>query len=498
MAHDLLVEPILGWRDDQRRRGQATLPGLLARLASGELADFPRVRTHQLDPWCMFLTQLAAVALRRAGHSHPQVSEHGWRQLLLALTEGAHEPWTLVVTDVSRPAFFQPPVTEGPIDDWNSADSPDDIDILATAKSHDVKSGLMHGDEPETWLYALCTLQTMQGYPGRGYNRVARMNGGYGNRPRVGLASDQSLSSRFARDVGVLLDSWPSLVRRGYNDEGIALVWTEPWDGRTSLAMGELAPHFIEVCWRVRCRASGDRLSCFYTTTKARRCLPEVDTGDVGDPWIPVERVTQKALTVGPKGLDYRLLTRLLFEGDFEPASAQEPRPTDGDPILFVASALARGQGKTEGLHKRALVLAGAARRRLGEPEARAELGRRAAARVVAAGTMGRKVLYPALKQLASGGKSMPDDLDGRIDEMFFDDLFQTLTMAEGDARVAFDRRIAELAWSELQRAISSSATTDARRFKAISDAERMFGVCLKKNFPDATALPETTDGAPA
>lgn len=92
----------------------------------------------------------------------------------------------------------------------------------------------------------------------------------------------------------------------------------------------------------------------------------------------------------------------------------------------------------------------------------------------------------------------MPDDLDGRIDEMFFDDLFQTLTMAEGDARVAFDRRIAELAWSELQRAISSSATTDARRFKAISDAERMFGVCLKKNFPDATALPETTDGAPA
>ena len=496
MAHDLLVEPILSWRDAQRRRSKTTLPGLLARLGSGELGDFPRVRTHQLDPWCRFLTQLAAIALHRAGQSDPRISDDAWRDLLSALTNGANEPWSLAIADLSKPALFQPSIPEGKIESWKICESPDDIDVLATAKGHDVKAGLMHGDEPEAWVYALCTLQTMQGYPGRGYNRVARMNGGYGNRARVGLAANQFLSSRFLRDVVVLIELWPALLRRGYRDGGLALVWTESWDGRTSLAMHDLAPHFIEVCWRVRCRADGVRVSCLYTTTQARRCLPEIDTGDVGDPWIPIERATHKALTVGPNGLDYRLLTRLLFEGDFEPAAAQESRATDGDPVFFLASALARGQGKTEGLHERTLVLAGEVRRKLGELDGRAVLGRRASLRVASAATMRNKVLYPALKQLALGGKLMPDDLDARVDDLFFDHLFQTLGMADDDARLAFEQLIAELGWGELQRAIDRSGTADARRLKAISDAERMFKACLKRAFPDAASAQAISPGA--
>ena len=146
MVHDLLVEPVLSWRDRERRRAHATLPGILARLGSGELADFPRVRTHQLDPWCMFLIQLAAIVLHRADKSNPGLSEDGWRQLLLSLTQGAHEAWALIVTDLSKPAFFQPPVPEGRIDTWQLSEYPDDIDVLVTSKGHDVKSDLMHGD----------------------------------------------------------------------------------------------------------------------------------------------------------------------------------------------------------------------------------------------------------------------------------------------------------------------------------------------------------------
>lgn len=497
MANDLLVEPILSWRDAQRRRKKTTLPGMLALLATGELVDFPRLRTHQLDSWCMFLTQLAALALHRGDQSDPRLSEDQWRRLLLALTRDEEEPWSLVVPDLSKPAFFQPPVPEREIDGWNICASPDDIDVLATAKSHDVKTGLMHGDEPEAWVYALSTLQTMQGYPGRGYNRVARMNGGYGNRPHVGLAADLSLSSRFQRDIGVALESWPKLIGRGYSYAGIPLVWTEAWDGRTSLAMHELAPNFIEVCWRVRCRAEGAHVACLYTTTQVRRCLPESDTGDVGDPWIPIERAGQKALTVGPNGFDYRLLTRLLFEGDFEPAPAQRPRSDDGDPVLFLASALARGQGKTDGLHERTLVFSGAVRRKLGEPDGRAALGRRAAARVTSAAMMRSKVLYPALKQLALGGAPMRDDLDDRVDEVFFDHLFQTLDMDEDAARLAFHRRLADLAWVELQRAIDRSPSAEARRLKAISEAERIFSARLLKNFPDLVTGP-AIQGAPA
>src|SRR3954453_17631660 len=112
MGHDLVVEPMLSWRTAERRRGQTTLPGLLARLASGELVDFPRVRTHQLHPWCMFLTQLAAIALRRAGQSDPRRSDADGAPLLLGLTAGDHDPWSLVVNDLSKPAFFQPPVPE--------------------------------------------------------------------------------------------------------------------------------------------------------------------------------------------------------------------------------------------------------------------------------------------------------------------------------------------------------------------------------------------------
>lgn len=495
MVHDLLVEPLLTWRDAERRRGKTTLPGVLAGLASGEIADFPRLRTHQLHPWCMFLTQLAAIALQRAGRSDPRVPDGEWRDLLLGITGGSHEPWSLVVEDLSKPAFLQTPVPEGTIAGWSACERPDDIDVLATAKSHDVKAGLIDGRDAESWVYALSTLQTIQGYPGRGYNRVARMKGGYGNRPRVGLAPDHTLSTRFLRDIAVLLETWPSLISRGYSSDGVALVWTEPWDGRTSLAMGELSPHFIEVCWRVRCRTADPRLWCVYTTTQVRRCLPEIDNGDVGDPWIPVERATGGVLTVGPNGINYRLLTRLLFEGDFEPAPAQGLRDSDSDPILFLASALARGQGKTEGLHERALVLSGAVRLTLGRPDARAALGKRAAGRVVAANNMRSKVLYPALKQLALGGTVTPDDLDMHVDELFFDHLFETLALTDDEARIAFDQILRDLAWKELQRAIDRAGVPDARRLRAISGAERMFQGCLRKNFPDLVAAEVPSEG---
>jgi CRISPR system Cascade subunit CasA len=206
MAHDLLVDPILSWRDCQRRRRTATLPGLLSQLAQGELADFARVRTHQQEPWCMFLTQLAAIALHRANRADPRMPEEDWRELLLELTERDYDPWSLAIPDVSKPAFFQPPVLEGTVEGWDISEWPDAIDVLATAKSHDVKDGLIAGDSIEAWVYAIVTLQTMQGVYGAGKYGVARMRGGYGCRPRVGYAADQTLVARFRRDVEVLLN----------------------------------------------------------------------------------------------------------------------------------------------------------------------------------------------------------------------------------------------------------------------------------------------------
>ena len=111
---------------------------------------------------------------------------------------------------------------------------------------------------------------------------------------------------------------------------------------------------------------------------------------------------------------------------------------------------------------------------------------------------MRNKVLYPALKQLALGGKPEPDDLDANIDDVFFDHLFETLPLTDDEARLAFDERLRELAWRELQRAIDRSGVSDARRFKAISDAEHMFQTCFRKNFPDLVAAGKTSEGTPS
>ena len=502
MVHDLLIEPMLSWRDAQRRLRAAALPGLLSRLADGELTDFARVRTHQLDPWCMFLTQLSAIALHRAQRSDPRLSEEHWRELLLALTDGAHEPWSLIVLDVSQPAFFQPPVPEGSVRAWNVTQWPDALDVLATAKSHDVKADSIATGNTEAWVYAIVTLQTMQGVYGAGKYGVSRMRGGYACRPRVGYAADQTLAARFRRDVEVLLTSWAPLIQKhGYRDTGVSLVWTVPWDGTSSLSAGDLTPHFIEVCRRIRLCPATSGLVCRYTTSRTRRCLAEVKDGDVGDPWIPVQR-SGGALNVGKNGFRYQRLAQLLSEDEFEPAAAQTLRAGDGDPVFLFASAMARGEGGTEGLHARTVVVTGTARRKLGEPDGRALVGRRATERVARAATIRSKVLYPALKQLTPRQDPMPDDLDARIDEMFFDHLFQTLPMDEENARMAFDRRLVELARQELQHAISRSPGSDARRLKAISGAERAFRLGLAKHFPDTRTQPaasdEASDGASA
>lgn len=487
-AHNLLDQPLLSWRDGQRRRSMTTLPGIISKLASGKLADFPRARAHQFHPWSMFLTQLAAIGLRRARKSDPRLSEEDWCTLLLDLTDGTREPWCLVVEDLSKPAFFQPPVPEGAIDSWSLADHPDDIDVLVTSKGHDVKSSLLSADDIEGWVLALVTLQTMQGYPGRGYNRIARMKGGYGSRPRVGVSPDRRLTPRFLRDVRILLDSWDWLLERGYNDAGYALTWAAPWNGETSLTMSELSPHFVEVCWRLRFGHSPGALFCAYTTTQSRRCLVEIENGDVGDPWIPVEREGGGALTVGHGGFHYQLLTRLLFEGAFEPATAQVIEPGDPDPVLLLASAMARGQGKTEGLHERELLLTSAARQRLGQPDTRAAVGVRAAHWVEQAKKMRSNVLFPALKKVALGETVVGDEFDPRVDEVFFNDLFASLDQGDDEANLVWDSRLNAIAWAELQRAIDRCCVPSARWYQAVSDAESVFRVYRSKQFPTLVA----------
>ena len=493
MKHDLLTEPLLSWRDRRLVRNATTLPGLLGHLAKGNVADFPAARAHQFHPWSMFLTQLAAIAIHRAHAVGVWTSESDWCRALLALTRDRHEPWTLVVEDLSAPAFFQPPVPEGSVATWKVEQCPDNVDVLVTTRNHDVKRSQIRSASPEMWVYALVTLQTSQGYPGRGYNRIARMKGGYGSRPRVGLTPDETPAARFSRDVTVLVEQWDSLLSRGFSEDGLALAWLEPWNGKTSIAAAALAPHFIEICWRIRLRERLWQIESTYTTTEVRRCAPETESGDVGDSWAPVARKDGGVLTVGASGLDFRLMWRLLCGADFEPAPTQNVRLTDPDPVLFNAAALARGQGKTEGLHDRTLVLSGPVRRRLGIPDGRAELGARAVAQLDVVTRVRSKVLFPAVKKLASGNTPAHQDFDAAVDDIFFQYLFEHVEQPANEASLAFTRVVRDLAWHDLQCAIDLTPLADSRRYSAIAAAEGTFEASMRKHFPDVYARAETS-----
>ena len=156
-----------------------------------------------------------------------------------------------------------------------------------------------------------------RGFPGRGYVPISRMNGGYGNRPRVGLSLEPTHGARFTRDIKLMMNMWGELVERGFSDHGVGLVWLLPWDGAAKLPLSKLAPHFIEVCSRARLVQTRDeRFECMRATASSRRCAPEIQGGDVGDPWIPVNR-DGRVLTVARRGYHYGLLVKILFETEF-------------------------------------------------------------------------------------------------------------------------------------------------------------------------------------
>jgi CRISPR system Cascade subunit CasA len=92
------------------------------------------------------------------------------------------------------------PVSAALPDNANEAHAPDLIDVLATAKAHDVKRSRMVAARPEHWAYALCTLQTMQGFGGAGNYGIARMNSGFGTRTAVAVTPSLRWGARFRRD----------------------------------------------------------------------------------------------------------------------------------------------------------------------------------------------------------------------------------------------------------------------------------------------------------
>lgn len=493
LLYSLLDEPLITYRRvADGHRVKASLPELFVAMACDEVRDFPALRAHQRHPWHAFLCQVAAIALHQAEQTGPFPTAVAWRQALLALTpadtDGA--AWCLI-SPLDRPAVLQAPVPGGRVSEWKTkCRAADELDMLVTSKNHDLKAARSRDAEPEQWLFALSSLQTQEGFLGAGNYGISRMNGGFASRPGIGVAVVGGWGLRWQRDVATLLrerDGIASTYGLAHS-QGHGLVWLLPWDGTTSLSFNLLDPFYIEVCRRVRLRCDGAGLYAVGTGTKASRIAAKEINGVTGDPWTPVDIAGAKALTITRNGFDYKLVSKLLFGGEFTASVTQHTNVKNAETRLqFIARGVARGQGKTEGYHERRVPISPKLRRLLNGQ--RDQAARISSERIAAIGEV-RKLLWLSLIGLFSGGSAGNDASDGtkntagefarpferREDARFFVDLTAEVEADDTHAeRLNWLIGLASRAEEILKRAFDAGPRNGMQRYRAQAAALSRF-----------------------
>lgn len=507
--HNLLVDPLFRARLHGGQAAHLSLPEVFAALTADRVVAFPALRPHQRHAWHAFLCQLGVVALHRAGLRDAVESAGEWRTLLRATTAGFadDQPWRLVVDDPGQPAFMQTPSPHGLTEYRKWKESPDDLDILVSAKNHEIKQTTAVNAAPEDWVFALIDLQTMGGYLGAGNYPIARMNGGYSSRPCVGLApADGGFGAHLCFDVKrmlgsreALLDSYPDYFRP---DGGIALAWLEPWDGTDSLDLRELDPYFIEVCRRVRLALNNGGLAARSAASKTPRISAKTAGGDVGDFWTPVRKQDGKALSLSSVGFRYDRLAELVLEHTYRRPPAMQTTADRGTRWRLVARGVAAGQGKTEGYHERAdIALSTATAHALSRTDERDRLAVIAQEQIEEVEDV-MKALRFGIAVAAGGGRDAADltkahrshagpyarRLDAKADALFFpalDDRYAAAGAEEAPARAvrraSFARALIRTAVELLGEAVETVPCPAIHRPRARARAETAFWGRLRK-----------------
>jgi CRISPR system Cascade subunit CasA len=513
---NLLTQPLIA----AAPLGQLSLPGALAALVRDEVDSFSALRPHQAPAWHMFLAQLGALAMHRCERSELPRDEGDWRDLLRGLTpEFADDaPWSLVVEDWTKPAFLQPPVPKS-VKLENAIPTPDALDLLITARNHDLKQAVARDAAADDWVFALVSLQTGEGYGGSGNQGVARMNGGSSSRPMVTLAplpgGGKAMTPRpgawFDRDVRTLLETREAELQRyshfGYPEsDGLGLIWLAPWPEEAQLQLRELDIWFAEICRRVRLFASGEIISAVKGTSKATRIDAKVFKGALGDPFAPIHRTENKCLTLGEGDFDYSRLTTLLLSGDWDLPLLARPAPFEraDEPMALVCAALSRGNSKTDGFKSRVLPLSGRKARSLG--------ARRQALFELAQAQMKDidlfdKALGYALAMVAAGGDrekikkehyghvtGARAAFDNAVDAIFFDHLWKRDTAQQQGAEALkaeeteFRRALLGHARTAFDAALPTIPCASLFRPRAEARARSAFAGRLNHAFPDLFA----------
>ena len=506
---NLLTDPMIRVGLTNSTSGAMSLPEVYETLAADDIAAFPALRPHQRHAWHAFLAQLGVIAVQRSdGATLPQKAGE-WCVLFRNLTPGfsADEPWRLIVDDPKRPAFMQCPAPNGLAEYRGRVATPDDLDLLVTAKNHDVKQAVAVGAALDDWILALVDLQTMAGFLGAGNYGVARMNGGFSARPCLGLApADGGPGAHLFSDMQRMLDGRTSLLdsHPEYFEpkDGLALLWLEPWDGTTSLDLRELDPYFIEVCRRVRLRAVNRGIVGCTAASKTARVAAKDAHGNVGDFWTPASTKDATALSLSNVGFRYDRLAQLMFAGSYRLPPAMRVDSTEPGRRKVVARGVAGGQGKTDGYHERSdITLDNRTTAALGSREDRDALERISEAQIEEIREVERALRF-GIAVAASGGKPAEDltktdrmhanpyarRLDEAVDATFFgalDRRFVAAVAADDEKRAAaraeFVRDMISTASTLLDEAIDSVPCPAVWRYRAQARATSAFHGRLRR-----------------
>lgn len=505
---NLLVDPVIRTIFGSGSETLLALPELYVALFAGAVESFPGLRPHQRHAWHALLCQLGALACVRSGLAKPPPDAEGWRAALRKLTSDFPDdaPWRLV-SPLDKPAFLQP--VAGPVDGFKWLATPDELDILVTAKNHDVKGARLDNALADDWLFALVTLQTMEGYFGRGKYGISRMNGGYSNRPGFSIAPPGGVGIHIRRDLERLIGLREKMLEDHpiFDEDGLALVWLQPWDGATSLKPEQLDPYYVEICRRVRLVAEDGRIHALAAGSKATRiAFGKEAKGLTGDPWAPTEARDgePKSLTIDARGFSYRRMSEILFHDGFEPAPLQQVFPQDdaSSALVLVARALARGEGKTEGLHERRILMPHRIAKLLADGGTE-ELAVPSKKRVEQAGMVSKALRFGLMMLFQNGPDEFKprdpnsakradpflDRFETEVDRDFFEALFAEVE-TEGDAakrekRAAWLDDLRFRAMALLRAAEAGSPVSSIRRHRALVRAESALHNSFYKSFRD-------------
>ena len=506
IEENILRDPLIRISTSRGSTVRASLPAVYAALMRDEVEAFPALRPHQRHAWHAFLAQVGAVAMQSAGLNEPPDSADEWRRMVRGLTFEFpdDEPWHLVVGDITSPAFMQPPAQlEDGLKDYKTVvQTPDGLDMLVLSKNHDIKSAVAVRAEADDWIFALVTLQTMEGFSGAGNYGVSRMNGGLGSRAAFSLTPSTRPGAHLRRDLKGLSERYESLLADyPMSDFGVALLWTLPWDGTKSEALlpDRLHPYYIEICRRIRLRVSaGGDMYGLRTSSKTARIEAKSLNGIMGDPWMPINRKESKALTLANGGFTYRRVTEYLTPGDWEQPALLRPTRSEretSEPALLLARALVRGQGKTEGYYERIIPVSHKVKRALMQRESMNELGRIAQSRIENISTI-QRILSHAIQVFAARGDSQNlsaehrtlarpwlNRLDEFVDSRFFDDLQVEFESDDRDERSRIrrewlldgERGVVNRARRILWEAEEGLPCPTIHRYRARANAENLF-----------------------